>query len=318
MLVSEVKVKLSGQDILGIVKEFVKLEDLKINNIEINEFLDVEGVYEKGLKVPFKVTVAIGSIYDNKLSLKITSAKIYKIGVFTSIKNFALKKAILNMKQQGIEVKEDNLILDLNILLKQVPYVEFNLKYVNLIKEYIEVIADKLDFSMDKKAEPQLKEEEAKEEEIEVDIDSLEIEKIKDGYTTARETVKNKVPDKYKKAVNFAIIVPDILALLYRLFKDKRVKLNTKIAVGASIAYLASPLDVIPDKIPFVGKVDDVAIAFFALNKIINEVPINVVLENWEGKNNIIVVLKEALAYLNKLSGGTNVDKLYRVVEKLA
>ena len=34
MLVSEVKVKLSGQDILGIVKEFVKLEDLKINNIE--------------------------------------------------------------------------------------------------------------------------------------------------------------------------------------------------------------------------------------------------------------------------------------------
>ena len=37
--------------------------------------------------------------------------------------------------------------------------------------------------------------------------------------------------------------------------------------------------DIIPDNIPFIGKVDEIAVAFFALERIIADVPVKIVLE---------------------------------------
>ncbi|MBM6839469.1 DUF1232 domain-containing protein, partial [Clostridium saudiense] len=33
-------------------------------------------------------------------------------------------------------------------------------------------------------------------------------------------------------------------------------------------AYIVVPTDIIPDKIPFIGKIDELAVAFFALNSL--------------------------------------------------
>lgn len=76
------------------------------------------------------------------------------------------------------------------------------------------------------------------------------------------------------------------------------------------IAYLASPIDIIPDFIPFVGKIDDVALAFFALNTIIDEIPEEIIIENWHGKENIILVTREAVQYITKIIGSANVSKV--------
>ncbi|MBU5592893.1 DUF1232 domain-containing protein [Clostridium sp. MSJ-4] len=315
MLVSQVNAKLSELDLMGIIDEYVKVEGLKIESIAINEFIEVFGQYKKVVNLPFKLTLAFGSFYNNKINLKLTSIKVYKLGVISPIKNYTLKKIIESLKQKGINVNEDHITLDLDILLKAVPYVTFKLDYIELLKGYIQVSVKDVLVSLNKSTESlKIEEEEEKEE---IDYSNITtIEKVKDCYSDVRETVKEKVPEKYKEAVEWAMIVPDILSLIYRIFKDNRVKMKTKIALGTSIAYLTLPFDIIPNKIPFIGKIDEFAVAFFALNRIVNDVPLPIILENWEGKNNIIVVLKETLNYINKFSGGTNVDKLYNTVLK--
>lgn len=108
--------------------------------------------------------------------------------------------------------------------------------------------------------------------------------KEKDKYYNWRKKISARVPEKYKKIMEYAMFIPDITALLCRLYRDKRVKLGVKIKTAAIIAYLASPIDILPDFIPFIGQIDDIAIAFFGVNAIFNEVPENIILENWQGK----------------------------------
>ncbi|MBB6631994.1 YkvA family protein [Clostridium algidicarnis] len=315
MLVSNVKVKLSEEDLIGIIDEYLNVEGLKIKSILINEFIQVIGSYKKVIDIPFKLTLAFGSFYNNEINLKLTSLKVYKIGVISPLKKYTLKKVIEDLKQKGVYVKEDNVTLDLNILLKAVPYVTFKLDYIELLKSYVEVSVSTLEISLNKSVES-LKIEDVKEDIIYDDIENLE--KVKDCYSITREKVTQNLPERYKETIEWAMIIPDILSLIYRIFKDKRVKTKTKIALGTSITYLALPFDIIPDRIPFIGKIDEFAVAFFAINRIVNDVPLPIILENWEGKNNIIVVLKEAITYINKFSGGTNVDKLYNVILKFS
>jgi uncharacterized membrane protein YkvA (DUF1232 family) len=79
---------------------------------------------------------------------------------------------------------------------------------------------------------------------------------------------------------------------------------------------LISPIDILPDSIPFVGRIDDIALAFFALDKIINSVPEKVILENWQGKDNIIYIVKEGVGYITNIVGGKNVAKVISFISK--
>ena len=93
--------------------------------------------------------------------------------------------------------------------------------------------------------------------------------------------------------------------------------MKTKVVISAAVAYIAVPSDIIPDKVPFVGKIDDIAIGIFALNVIMTDVPLNIVLENWQGKNDIILVVKNLIEYATNFTGAKNIDSLYRVVEEV-
>ena len=57
------------------------------------------------------------------------------------------------------------------------------------------------------------------------------------------------------------------------------------------------PSDIIPDKIPFIGKIDDISVIFFALNKIVKDVPLDIIIENWQGKNEMLLVLSSGLDF---------------------
>ena len=56
---------------------------------------------------------------------------------------------------------------------------------------------------------------------------------------------------------NVITLIPNFLKLLFRLFKDGRVPATEKAFLIGAIAYVISPIDLIPDVIPFVGQVDD-------------------------------------------------------------
>lgn len=309
MRVTSGKIRLTSKDILEVVNEYVKVDNLNIKDIKINDLITVYGSYKKRVEIPFQATLGIGSIKDNKVTVKIFDFKAFKVGILSSVKNFALKSFLRDFEKDGIIVDRDNLIVDLNVISKFVPFVYFKLKSASLLDNAVEVEVEDIVYSPDKEtAEFNKKRYNIKEE----------VYKPKDGYTKIRSSIERKVPDKYKDIVEYAMIIPDIGALLWRLFKDKRVEVKTKILVGALIAYIASPVDVLPDFIPLIGRIDDVAIVFFAMNKIINEIPEEVILSNWTGKENVIKVIKEGVDFTAKMVGSQNVGKLLDYIRKMA
>lgn len=67
--------------------------------------------------------------------------------------------------------------------------------------------------------------------------------------------------------------------LLLELLRDARVPLRSKAVLGAAAAYIASPIDLIPDFIPFISRVDDAAVLVLAVDYFLETVPRELVME---------------------------------------
>ncbi|MEO7181492.1 MAG: YkvA family protein [Gemmatimonadaceae bacterium] len=92
--------------------------------------------------------------------------------------------------------------------------------------------------------------------------------------------------------------LPTYLRLLGGLLTDKRVSSMDKLLVAGAIAYIAMPLDLIPDFIPFIGEVDDVFLLVLALQRLVSNAGRQVLLGHWTGALEDLadLNLKEALA----------------------
>jgi uncharacterized membrane protein YkvA (DUF1232 family) len=77
--------------------------------------------------------------------------------------------------------------------------------------------------------------------------------------------------------------LPAYLRLFGGLFTDRRVSAVDKLLVGAAIAYILSPFDLIPDVVPFLGQVDDVFLLMTATQRLIANAGRRVVAEHWHG-----------------------------------
>jgi uncharacterized membrane protein YkvA (DUF1232 family) len=54
--------------------------------------------------------------------------------------------------------------------------------------------------------------------------------------------------------------LPDFTRLYWRLFRDPRVSVWPKALLVAGMAYVLSPIDLVPDALPVIGQVDDVVL----------------------------------------------------------
>lgn len=93
----------------------------------------------------------------------------------------------------------------------------------------------------------------------------------------------------------YALLAPRLVKLIWRLARDPRVPARSKAILFVIVGYLASPIDVIPDFIPGLGQLDDLVVAAFALDQILNRVPANVVREHWDGDDDILEVVQHIL-----------------------
>jgi len=87
---------------------------------------------------------------------------------------------------------------------------------------------------------------------------------------------------------NMLMFLPNMVKLLGRLLKDSRVPLTEKTLFVAAIVYVISPLDFIPDFIPFVGQVDDIYLVALTLLRLLNRTDENIVRQHWSGGGDII------------------------------
>lgn len=80
-----------------------------------------------------------------------------------------------------------------------------------------------------------------------------------------------------------AKLVPVCLALLRDLLKDPAVPRQAKVVAGLTVAYLALPVDLIPDFVPGLGHLDDALIVAWALRHIVASAGRERVAEHWTG-----------------------------------
>lgn len=104
-----------------------------------------------------------------------------------------------------------------------------------------------------------------------------------------------------RRLKSLLMFLPNMLSLCGRLMVDKRVPRTEKLLFAGAIIYAITPLDLIPDMIPFVGQVDDLYLIALTLLRLINRTDEQVVRENWRGGGDIIQLAEAAASLAPKL-----------------
>lgn len=99
-----------------------------------------------------------------------------------------------------------------------------------------------------------------------------------------------------RTVLELARFVGDVGRLLWRLARDPRVPWQAKAVAGGAMAYVVSPLDVIPDVVPGIGQMDDLFIIVRSLRYLAGQAGYDVLHELWPGS-------EEGFALLLVLAG---------------
>jgi len=127
-----------------------------------------------------------------------------------------------------------------------------------------------------------------------------------DFYQRLRERVNTWAAREGKDStvLRYVLMAPDFFHLLCKLLLDPRVPGREKAKIGAAVAYFISPLDVIPEALVGpAGYVDDVALAAYVLNSIVNSVDPGVLNEHWAGEGDVLNQVREILKVADGLIG---------------
>jgi len=89
-----------------------------------------------------------------------------------------------------------------------------------------------------------------------------------------------RAPKDMDEALEVIRKLPSYGRLVWSLARDERVPMRQKLLLGGIAAYLASPIDLIPDFIPVIGQLDDLAVLIFGLDLFIKGAPKDVVDEH--------------------------------------
>ena len=107
------------------------------------------------------------------------------------------------------------------------------------------------------------------------------------------------------------LFAPDLFHLLCKLVGDKNVAMADKAKLGAVIIYFFSPIDLLPELfLGPLGYLDDIALAAYALNSIINHSDSAVVYRHWAGEEDVLKVIRTILASADRMIGSGLWEKI--------
>lgn len=86
-------------------------------------------------------------------------------------------------------------------------------------------------------------------------------------------------------------LIPDVVRLLRRLAADPTLPRGVRIRLLLLLAYLLSPIDLVPDVIPVLGYVDDAIIVAIALRSAIRHAGPDALAHHWPGTPDGLTVL---------------------------
>jgi len=127
-----------------------------------------------------------------------------------------------------------------------------------------------------------------------------------DFYKVFRDNVRSWVGQGAGagKWADYIMLAPDLVHLLCKLALDSEVPTLEKAKLAGAIAYIVSPIDLIPEAfVGRVGYVDDVAVAAYALNSILTATDPQVVKKHWAGDQDVLRVVQQILEAADEMVG---------------
>jgi uncharacterized membrane protein YkvA (DUF1232 family) len=94
------------------------------------------------------------------------------------------------------------------------------------------------------------------------------------------------------------LLLPDLTVLLFRLIRDERVPAGSKAVALLGVAYLLSPIDLLPEVVlgP-IGFVDDLFVVGTALSQLLNHVHPDVVRSHWSGRGDALDAIQRVTSW---------------------
>jgi uncharacterized membrane protein YkvA (DUF1232 family) len=132
-------------------------------------------------------------------------------------------------------------------------------------------------------------------------------QKQQDFYQKLRSQIAQwigKKSNQNQRWAEYILLAPDLFHLLCKLMVEAEVPPAKKIKLAAVITYFISPIDFIPEGfLGPIGYLDDIALAAYVLNDLINDVNPQVISRHWAGDGDILNLLKTILLNSDKMLG---------------
>ena len=327
MRVTSLTTTLSAEDILHDLKTMVvpKVEGLDFVSVELEDnFIEIIGSFKKIINIPFLARVRIKSVLNNIMTLQIEKVKVLKVGIPKFVLNQVSKSIAAKAEEMGLKYEDRALSISIEEVLMKVPHVhmvvdQFSMEngLLSLKIKGIEADIDALqaESNKDKEAEERLKEEEEAKKLKKFNKQLGLLEKTEDSYSGFREKIIDKVPFSKRNIADYVFILPDLYALAFRLMKDRRVSRRDKILIGVTFGYPLLPFDILSDKIPLFGKLDDLALIFFGANHIMKKIPTPILVKNWQGDMKTLKLLRDNIGTFASFTPAKKLEQFYGIVE---
>ncbi|MDD3024879.1 MAG: DUF1232 domain-containing protein, partial [Syntrophomonadaceae bacterium] len=107
---------------------------------------------------------------------------------------------------------------------------------------------------------------------------------------------------KTNQWAEYMMFAPDLFHLLCKLAVDKDVLIADKAKLAGAIVYYLSPVDIIPELlIGPLGFADDIAVAAYVLNQIINHSDPEIVKKHWAGEGEVLEIIQRILVSADQM-----------------
>jgi len=92
-----------------------------------------------------------------------------------------------------------------------------------------------------------------------------------------------------------AQLMPDLVLLVRDLARDRSIPRRVRTRIWLLLAWMASPIDAIPDAIPVIGVADDVILTYFVLRSVARAAGNETLKRHWRGSTEGLAALEHLL-----------------------
>ena len=120
-------------------------------------------------------------------------------------------------------------------------------------------------------------------------------------YEQLRGSITSAMPPALSGFVEVLLLLPDLVILLFRLARDSRVPAASKALAALGVAYVLSPLELLPELLlgP-IGLIDDVVVVGAALSRLLNHVHPDIVRMHWAGEGDALAAIQRTTDWIEQ------------------